>query len=408
MTLRIAGLATALPDHAIDQQTAAGQAARYAGTHNGDRRQLQRFYERSTVRQRYSVVLSDADGDARGDRPAPTETNASSRAGAGDSDEPPRSGLDAFYPEPADATDAGPTVRQRMTAYRRHAGPLAQAAASGALRRASVEPAEVRQIITVSCTGFSAPGLDVQLIDALGLPSDTGRTMIGFMGCHGALNGLRVAMGLAAEPGGWILLCPIELCSLHFQYGRRPDQLLANALFADGAAAMLLRRATDHPGPNATHASLDSPDSTSQGESTFPDVVDCRSKLLPDSREDMQWHIAEHGFEMTLSRRVPGLIESHLRPWLADWLGEHGLGIRDVAGWAIHPGGPQIISAVETALALPAGAGDVSREVLADYGNMSSPTLLFILDRLRASSVPAPWVALGFGPGLVVEAALLR
>jgi predicted naringenin-chalcone synthase len=120
----------------------------------------------------------------------------------------------------------------------------------------------------------------------------------------------------------------------------------------------------------------------------------------------MGWTIGDHGFEMSLSRRVPGLIASHLRPWLESWLGDNGLSLADVRSWAVHPGGPKIVSAVEESLALPAEALAPSRAVFAEFGNMSSPTVLFILRKLREANAPRPCVALGFGPGLVAEAAL--
>src|SRR5437773_11629928 len=120
----------------------------------------------------------------------------------------------------------------------------------------------------------------------------------------------------------------------------------------------------------------------------------------------MTWSVGDHGFEMTLSKRVPGLIAAHLRPWLEAWLRPHGLAPADVASWAVHPGGPRILTAVEEALGLDRSATAVSREVLATCGNMSSPTVLFILDRLQRAGAARPCVALGFGPGLAAEAAL--
>jgi predicted naringenin-chalcone synthase len=132
------------------------------------------------------------------------------------------------------------------------------------------------------------------------------------------------------------------------------------------------------------------------------------SCLFPDSEYAMTWNIGDHGFEMTLSTRVPDLIAKHLRPWLEEWLRKNGLSHDQVASWAIHPGGPRILRAVEEALDLDRTITAVSSEVLADCGNMSSPTVLFILDRLRKSSAPRPCVAIGFGPGLAAEAALFR
>lgn len=120
----------------------------------------------------------------------------------------------------------------------------------------------------------------------------------------------------------------------------------------------------------------------------------------------MGWTVGDHGFEMALSRRVPGLIATHLRPWLESWLSDSGLTLADVRSWAVHPGGPKIVGAVEESLGLSAAALEPSRAVFAEFGNMSSPTVLFILRRLRDANAPRPCVALGFGPGLVAEAAL--
>ena len=128
---------------------------------------------------------------------------------------------------------------------------------------------------------------------------------------------------------------------------------------------------------------------------------------MPDSKDAMTWKIGDHGFEMTLSARVPELIHRHLRPWLESWLGEQNLSLQDVATWAVHPGGPRILQEVTEALGLRADALDASRGVLAEFGNMSSPTVLFVLDRLSREQAPRPCVALGFGPGLVAEVMLL-
>lgn len=282
----------------------------------------------------------------------------------------------------------GPTTEERMRIYAAEAGPLALRAARPALREAGFAPHEVTHLVTVSCTGFTAPGVDRALIMGLGLPPTVQRTHVGFMGCHGALNGLRVARALAlAEPGSRVLLCAVELCSLHYHYGNVADKLVANAIFADGAAAVA-GMTSDNPRDNQWKLAASG------------------SCLIPETASDMGWTVGNHGFEMTLSRRVPGLIAAHLRPWLDRWLGEHGLTVGAVGSWAVHPGGPKILDAVEDALGLPQSALAASRQVFADYGNMSSPTVLFILDRLRRSAAPRPCVALGFGPGLVAEGAI--
>jgi predicted naringenin-chalcone synthase len=233
-----------------------------------------------------------------------------------------------------------------------------------------------------------APGVDVAIIEGLGLPRTTQRTHVGFMGCHGALNGLRVARSFGDGSSGHVcLVCSVELCTLHFSYGWDPDMMVANALFADGAAAVVGRSANGRGDEWRVG-----------GTGTF---------LVPDSHDDMTWRIGDHGFRMTLSARVPELIESHLQEWVVRWLAQHGLEVADVASWAVHPGGPRILTSVERSLGVDRRHSEVSREVLAEHGNMSSATILFILHRMKQLDAPRPCVALAFGPGLVVEALLI-
>ena len=278
----------------------------------------------------------------------------------------------------------GPTTGERMGVYAKEAGPLAQEAARKALADAELDPQAITHLVTVSCTGFVAPGVDLALISHLGLRPTVERTHVGFMGCHGALNGLRVANAFAADPAARVLVCAVELCSLHYYYGSQADRLIANAIFADGAAAVV----------------------GWAGESHGWRIRATGSCLIPESEREMGWTVGDHGFEMMLSRKVPGLIAANLRPWLQGWLSDNGLSLDRVASWAVHPGGPKILSAVEEGLRLPPDALVASRGVFTDYGNMSSPTVLFILDRLRRENAPRPCVALGFGPGLVAEAVL--
>jgi predicted naringenin-chalcone synthase len=286
--------------------------------------------------------------------------------------------------------DRGPTTAQRMRCYQADAGPLALRSARLALEQSDLAPPEITHLVTVSCTGFAAPGVDLELIDGLGLRPTTQRTHIGFMGCHAAINGLRVARAYTgSDPSARVLLCVVELCGLHYHYGWDPQKMVANAIFADGAAALV--------GVPAERAPADA-----------WQVIAVGSSLLPESRDAMSWTIGEHGFEMTLSRNVSVLIRQHLRPWLESWLAKSGLRLADVGSWAIHPGGPRIIESAAAALGLAAAQTAAAREVFAQYGNMSSPTVLFILDRLLRRCAPRPCVAIAFGPGLIAEAALLR
>jgi predicted naringenin-chalcone synthase len=355
MAFTVRGMGTALPAHAVTQEDAAELARQFCRPTETQARLLSILFRRSGVRTRHIAVLDE--GKAL-----------------------------PFFPSAAGDADRGPTTALRMRRYEAEVGPLAGRAARQALDRSGLSRRDLTHLVTVSCTGFAAPGLDVHLIKGLGLSPNVQRTHVGFMGCHGALNGLQVARNVTgADPEAHVLLCAAELSSVHLKYGWDQEHHVAQALFADGAAAVV---------------------GSAAGPAGAWRVTATGSCLFPDSEDGMTWHIGDHGFEMTLSARVPDLIGRHLRPWLDGWLGQNGLCRGGVGSWAVHPGGPRILRAVEQSLDLPGGALADSYEVLAECGNMSSPTVLFILDRLRARRAPRPCVALGFGPGLVVEAAL--
>lgn len=282
----------------------------------------------------------------------------------------------------------GPSTGVRMKMYAEHAPPLAVQAAGRALADSGLSAHAITHLVPVSCTGFIAPGIGEALIRELGLRPEVQRVQVGYMGCHGAVNGLRTALAFAADPAAVVLTVAVELCSLHYYYGMSADKVVANALFADGAAAVIGKL------PSAPRA--DSPALTATGSCLFPDTAGL-----------MAWVIGDHGFEMVLSKKIPTAIERGLGPWLTKWLNSQGLSVSEVGSWAVHPGGPKILDATEAALGLPSDALAESRGVLADYGNMSSPTVLFIVDRLRKRNAPRPWVLLGFGPGLVAEVAIV-
>ena len=364
MSLAILGHGGAVPPTVIDQRDAAGIASAICCRTDEHRTWLPQMYDHTGVQRRH--IQYD-------------------RAVVRDLIEGTRDSGSIFLPTGA-PDDRGPTTGERIAIYAAKAGPLAVEAARRALLQADVKPARLTHLITVSCTGFHAPGPDHGLIRELSLRPSVQRTQIGYMGCHGALNGLRVAHAFAqADRSAFVLLLAVELCSLHYHYGWDPQKMIANALFADGAAALIC--AADGPGDAWRLAASG-------------------SVVLPNSADAMTWTIADHGFEMTLSKRVPGLIAEHLRPWLFGWLNEHNVQPESVASWAIHPGGPKILESVEAALHLTEQDTAASRAVLAEYGNMSSPTVLFILDRLRREGAARPCVALAFGPGLSAEAAL--
>ncbi len=355
MGLHITALGTALPDYGISQDKACAIAQK--GLTEKQSRLLATIYRKTSIKRRHTVLL---DGE---------------------------NGATPFYEVSDTSFSAGPGTRQRMDRYAAEAVPLAIRASQAALSNARCGPASVTHLITVSCTGFFSPGVDSEIIETLQLSRSVSRVNIGFMGCHAALNALQVALAIAnAQADATVLLCATELCSLHFQQGWNTDNVLPNALFADGSAAIVGKAAA--PGERWTCQATG-------------------SYLLPESNADMTWRIGDHGFQMTLSRRVPTLIAENLRPWLEQFLAKQNLTTSDIGSWAVHPGGPGILDAVSTSLSLPAAALDVSRAVLADCGNMSSPTILFIVERLRQKSAPLPCMMLAFGPGLAIEVVLL-
>ena len=283
----------------------------------------------------------------------------------------------------------GPSVGTRMRYYERDAPPLALNACRQALEAAGTAVGSITHLVTVSCTGFTAPGIDLAVIDGLGLDRGVERTLVGYMGCHGALNGLRVARGLvSAEPGARVLVCAVELCTLHCAFSWDPGRVVANALFADGAAAVICRgidQVEDAPGWRLAASG---------------------SQIVAGTGGSMGWIIGDHGFEMSLSKDVPRKIEATLGPWLREWLAKQHLTVDAIRSWAVHPGGPRILDATENSLGMANGGLADSRGVLRDYGNMSSPTLLFIAKRMMERRAELPCVMLGFGPGLAIEAAL--
>lgn len=379
MIPRLLGLGTARPARDLPQHHAAAMAVRRCAGTTQHARVLPPLYQRTTVERRGSVLLDHA-----GDRPID------------------HTSLDWYYPT-SDNGGRGPTTADRMARYAAHATPLALDACRRALDDARVGPDRITHLVTVTCTGFAAPGVEHQLIEQLGLSPDVQRTQVGFMGCHGAMNGLQVARAFAADPRACVLMVCVELCTLHFQYGWDSQRVVANALFADGAAAGVVASRPD--------ADLQNPNGPQQAADTQPAAApwamgDTASRLFADSRELMSWHIGDHGFVMSLSPRVPQLIREHLRPWIRTWLSRHDLAIEDVGSFAIHPGGPRVVAAAAEALGLADADVADSREVLRQHGNMSSATILFILQRLRDRRCAMPCLALSFGPGLVGEAVL--
>ncbi len=360
MNSAILGIGTALPLFSITQAEAVELVQTFSPAGKNDGRLLKALYHKTRVKMRGSVLLENPAGSYK----------------------------QSFFEQAVNGNSHGPTTQTRMERYAKEAPFLALKASQQALDESGLKAGQITHLITVSCTGFNAPGFDIELIKKLGLSLSIHRTHVGFMGCHGALNGLNLAKALVdAYLNARVLLCAVELCSLHFQYGWDSQKVVANSLFADGAAACVVA-----PAPKAPKDAWR--------------IAASGAGIFPDCGEAMTWKIGDHGFEMTLSPRIPDLIASHLPLWCENWLRENGSKISDIGSWAIHPGGPRILDATAECLNLTQEMIKTSREVLAACGNMSSPTILFILRNLMLEKAPKPCVALGFGPGLSVEAAL--
>lgn len=289
----------------------------------------------------------------------------------------------------------GLSTEARMQAYERLAPELAGRAASMALSEAGVRARDVTDLVVVSCTGFSAPGVDVALVQELGLRPTVRRTMVGFMGCFGALVGLRTAVGAcAADHAAVCLVVCVELCTLHLPENPSAENQVASALFADGAAAALILG--NRPGP--AHPGARAPGGLGR-------VTTGRSRLITRGRDWISWRITDAGFAMTLSRQVPAALGAAV-PAIVD----EAIALGDARPdcYIVHPGGPGILDAVDGGLALGGGFGiEAAWDVLRRYGNMSSGTVLFVLaEALRRGHRP-PAMLVAFGPGLAVETVLL-
>ena len=281
------------------------------------------------------------------------------------------------------------TTQDRMERFALDALPLGAAALERSLAASGLSADDVDHLVVVTCTGYGTPGLDIRLAAELGMRADVQRTHIGHMGCYAAIPGLAtVADAAAARDKISALLC-LELTSLHIQPPTDdPQQLVAHALFSDAAVA-----ATVVPGGGSY------------------EVLDVAARTDPSTSDMMTWDVTDLGFKMGLSTRVPEVLDRHVEGLVDELLTRHGFDRGDVGGWAVHPGGPRILEVVAARLGLEHEQLDASRAVLRQHGNCSSATVLLVLDELaRTSPAPpgAPVVAMAFGPGLTLYAALLR
>ena len=357
----ITAIGTAVPQNCFPQTQIAEFMASALQMNDYDQRRLKALYRTTKITQRHSVLTDYGKHFSEHE----------------------------FYPQSADL-EPFPSISQRMTAYQQHALPLCLEAIKNL--KQDIPNKGITHIITVSCTGMYAPGLDIEIISSLGLKTTIQRTAINFMGCYGAFNGLKMADTICkADPKAKVLMLSVELCTIHFQKKMDEDFLLSNALFADGAAAVLIEA---EGGKNSLEM-----------RSFFCD-------LYFEGKQDMAWKVADFGFEMTLTSYIPKLVKTGIKSLIDRLLDNAGMTNKDIDLYAMHPGGKAILEAIESALEITKEDNKYSYEILRDYGNMSSCTVLFVLNEILKNTSESDKnkniLSCAFGPGLTLESMVLR
>lgn len=286
---------------------------------------------------------------------------------------------------------ASPGTKNRNELYIKEGRKLYVETAQKLIRNSSFKTEEITHLITVSCTGFYAPGPDHDIIKTLHLSPATERYHLGFMGCYAAIPALKMADQICrANPDASVMVVSVELCTIHFQSNPKLDDLLSASVFADGGAGAIV--------------------SNKKPENISYQIDGFASAITEKGADDMAWSIGDYGFNMILSNYIPQLLAEGLEPFLNPVLKKFDLSVNEIDLWGVHPGGRAILDKVESTLSLPADALAASRKVLSEYGNMSSATVLFVLKELLQSPSEKDknqTLAMAFGPGLTLETALL-
>ena len=350
-----------MPSHKIDQSVIASFMENMA-TSEEQRRKIKTIFRASAIRTRYSVLEDYG-----------------------------REKDFTFFPNTA-GMNPFPGTASRMQAFREHAVSLSLAAIQDCGGNYFPETNDVTHLITVSCTGMYAPGLDVDLVNQLPLPSSVSRTGINFMGCFAAISAIKAADAFCiADPKAKVLIVCTELCSLHFQKNFTDDNILANALFADGAAALMVQAQP------VSGASLS--------------IEGFYSDILINGAEHMAWTIGDLGFEMKLSSYVPEVLSQGMRSLVNNLTQKTNTDSSGISHYAIHPGGKKILDSAAAELEIPKEKLKESYQVLREYGNMSSATILFVLKRILANGNIQKYdriLGMAFGPGITMESVLLK
>jgi prepilin-type processing-associated H-X9-DG protein len=360
----ITAIGTATPPYKFSQSSIAEFMVRAMLLQDSDERKLKALFRATGIESRYSVLndygkLKDFD----------------------------------FYSN-AQNLEPFPSTKKRLDHFQQHALTLSLASVSDCLSKVKdVKLNSITHLIVVSCTGMYAPGLDIDLVKSLKLNSNIHRTCINFMGCYASFNAIKLADTFCkAESNAKVLVVCTELCTLHFQKENTENNMLANALFADGSAALLIE-SQSHKGINL-----------------IPEAFYC--DLAFNGEQDMAWSIGDLGFEMQLSSYVPEVIRHGIGKLTSSLLSNISQRLSDISYFAIHPGGKKILEAIEQELGLGKAENQFAYEVLRKFGNMSSPTVLFVLrnvlESLNAASDGKRILSFAFGPGLTLESMVLK
>lgn len=351
---------TAVPKYELCQSQAATFMHKHLTLTDREKEKLSHLFQATGIKKRYTV-LSDYTKNKIEDY--------------------------TFFPKNK-ALEPFPSTQKRMLEYQKHALPLS-VQASSAIFDENIGVQNVTHVITVSCTGLYAPGLDIELVQQLGIPKNAQRTAVQYMGCYAAFNALKLAYHICnSDKNAVVLIVCTELCSLHFQNRTDADFMLANALFGDGSAAVIVtgKKITEKPALK---------------------IKEFYADIYSEGKSDMAWYIGDTGFEMVLSHYIPKLVEKGV-PLLTEKLLYHYENIH-INHYATHPGGKKILQAVEKALKISTEQHKHSYKVLSEYGNMSSATVLFVLASLLNEIKKGEHVlSIAFGPGLTLESMLFE
>lgn len=360
MPSHIHHISTSVPEYQFKQNELRERMKQVVEGTERDRRIIHQIYSRSGIETRYSVV------------------NDFQKAGS----------HTLFF----NGQGSSPGTQSRNDTYIREGRKLFVDVAQKLISRPGVAADEITHLITVSCTGFYAPGPDFDIIRALKLNPDIERYHLGFMGCYASVPALKLADQICrADEDAVVMVVSVELCTLHFQANPKLDNLLSASVFADGGAGAVISSKT----PAARGFQIDG----------------FASALMDKGEDDMAWSIGDKGFNMVLSSYIPDLLADGLEGFLSPVLKQYDISLQDIDLWGVHPGGRAILDKVQSVLNLPKDALTASRTVLSNYGNMSSATILFVLKELLendSASSDSKALAMAFGPGLTLESALLQ